>query len=97
MILFLYLDDCKKEIDIRRFCEYNIFGKKFYSRWEVEYITIKEAADKWNLSVRRVQCICMEGKIKGVKKFGHAWAIPENAEKPKDNRIRSGKYIKLEK
>ena len=23
-----------------------------------------------------------------------AWAIPENAEKPKDQRIKSGKYIK---
>ena len=27
-------------------------------------------------------------------RFGHAWAIPENAEKPVDKRIKSGKYIK---
>ena len=38
----------------------------------MEYITIKEAAEKWNLSVRRVQTICNEGMIQGTIKFGHA-------------------------
>ncbi|MCR5543462.1 MAG: helix-turn-helix domain-containing protein [Eubacterium sp.] len=60
----------------------------------MEYITIKEAAEKWNISVRRVQTLCNEGSIPGVKKFGHAWAIPDDADKPKDKRIKSGKYIK---
>lgn len=54
----------------------------------MEYITIKEAAEKWNLSVRRVQTICNEGMIKGIIKFGHAWAIPKDAEKPSDKRIK---------
>ena len=49
---------------------------------------------KWNLSERRLQTMCNEGVIPGVMKFGHAWAIPENAEKPVDKRIKSGKYIK---
>ncbi len=31
----------------------------------MEYITIKEAAEKWNLSVRRVQTICNDGMIQG--------------------------------
>lgn len=54
----------------------------------MEYITIKEAAEKWNLSVRRVQTICNEGMIKGIIKFGHAWATPKDAEKPSDKRIK---------
>lgn len=60
----------------------------------MEYMTINEAANKWNLSARRVQTICSEGMIEGVVKFGQAWAIPKDAEKPADKRIKSGKYIK---
>jgi len=38
--------------------------------------------------------LCLEGRIEGAIKFGNTWAIPEDAEKPKDERIKSGKYIK---
>ena len=58
------------------------------------YMTIKQAAEKWGLSERRLQTICNEGMIPGVVKFGRAWAIPMDAEKPVDKRIKSGKYIK---
>ena len=37
----------------------------------MEYMTIKETAEKWNLSVRIVQTICNEGMIDGVMKFGN--------------------------
>lgn len=57
-------------------------------------MTIKETAEKWNLSVRIVQTICNEGMIDGVMKFGNAWAIPKDAVKPEDKRIKSGKYVK---
>lgn len=60
----------------------------------MEFITAKQAAEKWGLSERRLQTMCNDGVIPGVVKFGHAWAIPENAEKPVDKRIKSGKYIK---
>lgn len=60
----------------------------------MEFITVKQAAEKWGLSERRLQTMCNDGVIPGVVKFGHAWAIPENAEKPVDKRIKSGKYIK---
>ena len=60
----------------------------------MEYMTVKEASKKWNLSERRLQTMCNEGLIPGVLKFGNAWAIPKNAEKPIDRRIKSGKYIK---
>lgn len=37
-------------------------------------------------SQRRVQILCSENRIKGIFKLGETWAIPENAEKPEDNR-----------
>ena len=60
-------------------------------------MTIKEASEKWNLSVRRIQTMCNEGLVDGVIKFGREWAIPKDAEKPTDKRIKSGKYIKSQK
>ena len=60
----------------------------------MEFMTVKEAAAKWGLSERRLQTICNEGMVPGVIKFGKAWAIPVDAERPADKRIKSGKYIK---
>ena len=50
------------------------------------YITASQAAKKWNISQRRVQILCSENRIKGVFKLGEMWAIPEEAEKPRDFR-----------
>jgi hypothetical protein len=52
----------------------------------MKYMTASQAAQKWNISQRRVQVLCAEGRIEGVFKLGDAWAIPENAEKPIDAR-----------
>ena len=60
----------------------------------MEFMTTKQAAEKWGLSERRLQTICKEGKISGVVKFGKAWAIPVDAERPVDKRIKSGRYKK---
>jgi hypothetical protein len=38
--------------------------------------------------------LCLEGRIEGAEKFGNVWAIPDDAEKPKDERVKSGRYIK---
>ena len=58
------------------------------------YITLSEAAKKWGISERRIRTLCSEGRIDGVTRFGRSWAIPENAKKTVDHRIKSGKYIK---
>lgn len=58
------------------------------------YITIKDASAKWGIGERRINTLCMEGRIDGALKFGNTWAIPENANKPMDARISAGKYIK---
>lgn len=50
------------------------------------YITASQAAKKWNISQRRVQILCAEERIEGVFKLGETWAIPDDAEKPKDSR-----------
>lgn len=60
----------------------------------MEYMTIKEAAEKWGLSGRRTQTICNERMVDGVVKFGKAWAIPKEAKRPVDKRVKSGKYKK---
>ena len=54
---------------------------------------VKEAAILWNLTERRVAALCKDGKIQGAKKDGKSWIIPDDAEKPVDNRIRSGLYV----
>lgn len=54
----------------------------------INYISIKEAAKNWDISERRIQKLCEENRINGVVRFGHSWAIPAAAEKPKDARIR---------
>lgn len=60
----------------------------------MKYLSSKEAADKWGISERRVQILCNQNRIDGVIRIGSTWGIPDNVEKPKDARIKSGKYIK---
>lgn len=54
----------------------------------MDYITASQAAKKWNISQRRVQILCAEGRISGVFKLGETWAIPSTEDKPKDKRKR---------
>lgn len=57
----------------------------------MEYITAHQAAEKWNISQRRVQILCSQGRIDGVFKLGENWAIPTIAEKPSDSRKKESK------
>ncbi len=52
----------------------------------MKYITASQAANKWNISQRRVQIFCAEGRIPGVFKLGETWAIPADVKKPNDKR-----------
>ena len=60
----------------------------------MKYLSTTQAAEKWELSARRVALLCEQRRIEGAQKAGSNWIIPENAEKPADARIKSGKYIK---
>jgi len=59
-----------------------------------DMMNAKDAAKLWNVSERRVTYLCKAGKIEGAEKQGRSWVMPVVAEKPVDNRIKSGKYIK---
>ncbi len=50
------------------------------------YMTAKEAAEKWKISQRRVSILCSERRIPDATMFGNTWAIPQNARKPIDKR-----------
>ena len=60
----------------------------------MEYKSIREMAEEWGISKRRIQVLCVENRIEGAVRTGYSWAIPANAKKPEDARIKNGKYIK---
>ena len=49
-------------------------------------MTANEAAEKWNISHRRVLTLCKENRITDVAMLGNMWIIPINAKKPEDAR-----------
>ena len=55
----------------------------------MEYLSIRQISEKWGISVRRIQVLCSEGRISGATKIGFYWAIPADAEKPSDERIKN--------
>lgn len=52
----------------------------------LDYISVEQASEKWEISKRRIQKLCEESRIDGVIRFGRSWAIPKDAEKPVDAR-----------
>lgn len=52
----------------------------------LSYISAKEAAEKWNISQRRVSVLCSGNRIDGAMMVGNMWIIPSTAEKPIDKR-----------
>ncbi|MCD8377989.1 MAG: helix-turn-helix domain-containing protein [Candidatus Gastranaerophilales bacterium] len=60
----------------------------------MEYLSISQTAEKWGITRRRIQRLCSDGRIPGATKIGSYWAVPADAEKPRDKRIKSGRYIK---
>ena len=52
----------------------------------MEYLTVKEAGEKWGLTARMVNYYCSAGRIDGAVKKGNLWLVPANVEKPSDMR-----------
>lgn len=63
---------------------------------EMEYLTIKEAAEKWGVSGRAVTYHCVAGRIEGAEKKGNLWLIPAAASKPEDLRKYNRRRTKKE-
>ena len=57
------------------------------------YMTVKQAAEKWGISDRRVRTLCSEGKISGVIREGRNWRIPLDARKPEDGRYKTAENL----
>lgn len=62
----------------------------------MKYLSISQTAEKWGIKQRRIRALCQEGRIAGAFKMGAYWSIPEDAEKPEDKRIRTGRYVKTQ-
>ena len=56
--------------------------------------TCKQLAIEWGLTERNINYLCKAGKINGAIKVGRSWQIPDDAKKPLDGRLSSGKYVK---
>ena len=59
----------------------------------MDYVTPKNKANEWGLTLRRVEVLCDKGRIPGAYRFGRVWAIPKDAEKPVDGRTKAAKNI----
>lgn len=58
-----------------------------------EYMTVQEAATKWNISERRIQTLCSENRIEGIVRLSRVWLIPKTAKKPVDGRYKINKKL----
>ena len=59
----------------------------------MQYMTVKQASQRWGISDRRVRVLCAEGRIEGVIQKGRSYLIPTDALKPIDGRSLRGKEI----
>ena len=59
----------------------------------MEYVSSKAIAEKWGITVRAVQLMCVQGKINGAKRLedGKVWLIPNNAERPVNAKLKNTK------
>ena len=55
----------------------------------MDFLSIQDISNKWNISKRRVQILCRDGRIDGAKMIGNMWVVPENAIRPADARTKS--------
>ena len=57
----------------------------------MDYITLKEASEKWGISTRMINYYCIEGRIPGAIKMATVWLIPKESEQPIDRRTKQGR------
>ena len=65
---------------------YNEFGGA-----DMDYMTLKEASEKWGVTPRQINYLCAGGRIPGAVKMATIWLIPKDAEKPADRRFKNTK------
>ncbi|MCL1821156.1 MAG: DNA-binding protein [Oscillospiraceae bacterium] len=63
----------------------------------MDWITPKQAAEKWSITERRVEALCANSQVEGAIRLSRVWLIPKNATKPIDGRTRAAKQRKGQK
>jgi len=63
----------------------------------IKYLSAQEISDSWGITKRRVQNLCVNNRIPGAVRIGNMWAIPADASKPKDARMREIKDVTISK
>ncbi|MBQ8579609.1 MAG: hypothetical protein IJ448_02820 [Oscillospiraceae bacterium] len=58
----------------------------------MKFITVKEAAQKWGVTTRRVQDLCKQGRIPGAQRWERSWMLPEQAVYPAHKSAAQGPY-----
>lgn len=53
-----------------------------------QFLSAQEVSEMWGITKRRVQNLCVSNRIPGAFRIGNMWAIPADAKKPKDARVR---------
>lgn len=61
----------------------------------MEYLSHRQTAETRGISGRHIQRLCVAGRIQGAVKIGCHRAVAADVAKPKDQRIISRKYIKV--
>ena len=54
----------------------------------MDYMTLKEASEKWGVTPRQINYLCAGGRIPGAVKMAGVWLLPKDAEKPQDGRYK---------
>lgn len=57
------------------------------------FMTTKEASVKWDISTRRINVLCKNGRISGAYKKDNQWFIPADADKPADKRLKEERVL----
>ena len=57
----------------------------------MDYMTLKEASEKWGVTPRGINYLCAAGRISGAIKMATIWLIPKDAQKPADKRYKNSK------
>ncbi len=63
----------------------------------MKYLTTIEVSEKWGISPRRIQQMCSNNELEGVKKEGKSWLIPADLECPSNVRKINNKSKKNNK
>ena len=58
----------------------------------MDYMTLKEASEKWGVSSRQVNYYCVEGRIPGAVKMAGVWLLPKDAVKRSMAEQRKGEH-----